>query len=160
MPTSVYIESPESVLHRLKPKLDGSVDVNVTNANLNTTIQEPLDVIVTNPPADQVVHESPPALSDILRASRTTTGTLITVPSGRVFRGSAEVSCSIAVAGNSQPFITDGVNEIIRCEAVGLALTTVTNSASISDVYIAGPATVTFTAGAGSSSGSIAGRLL
>jgi hypothetical protein len=114
--------------------------------------------------------ESAPASADIVGAQKTSTGTLYTVPAGRVFRGSLEVSCSISVAGNAQPVISvsgTGVTptgNLLQCEAVGLALTTVANSSTISNVYIHGGtsgATVTFTAAAsGSSSGSITGRLL
>jgi hypothetical protein len=149
------------------------LDVNVTNlpviveeANPVTTVtvQEPLDVVVTNFPNDTIT------VSTILGGARTTTGTLITVPAGRVFMGSCEVSCSIAVAGNSQPTISvsgSGVSpsgELLRVEANGIALSTVTNSSQLGLVYIHGGdggATVTFTAGAsGLSSGSITGRLL
>lgn len=111
-----------------------------------------------------------PDPADIVGASRTSTGTLYTVPAGRTFKGSLSLSCSISVAGNNQPSISVSgasaapsgtIHQII---AIGLALTAVTNSNSMGDVYIyggSGGATVTFTAGAsGTSTGQIAGRLL
>lgn len=111
-----------------------------------------------------------PASTDLVGASRTTTGTLVTIPANRVFMGSLSLSASVSLAGNSQPNIsaagtgvapTGTLHQII---AVGLALTTVATSNTIGNVYIFGGsagATVTFTQGAtGVSTGQIAGRLL
>ncbi len=110
-----------------------------------------------------------PATADIVGASRTTTGTLYTVPAGRTFYGQVSLSCSVSVLGSSQPTIsvaaggtpTGTIHQII-CS--GLALTTVANSNTIGNVYInggAGGVAVTFTQGAtGVSTGQICGRLL
>lgn len=111
-----------------------------------------------------------PASADLVGASRTTTGTLVTIPAGRTFNGAVSLSCSVSVAGNSQPSISVSgagalpsgtIHQII---AVGLALTVVANSNTQSNVWIyggTGGATVTFTQGAtGTSTGQITGRLL
>lgn len=110
-----------------------------------------------------------PATADIVGASRTTTGTLYTVPAGRTFYGQVSLSCSISVAGSSQPVIavsaggtpTGTIHQIV---AQGLALVAVTNSNTIGNVYVNGGGAgvnITFTQGAtGLSSGQICGRLL
>lgn len=111
-----------------------------------------------------------PTSTDLVGASRTTTGTLVTIPATRVFMGSLSLSNSVSVLGNSQPTIaTSGagvlpLGTLHQIIATGLALTTITNSNTIDNVFIYGGsagATVTFTQGAaGTSTGQIAGRLL
>jgi len=174
--------------------LDYTLCTNLTTVSRKAQIDAALalagtgtNVTVTNFPATQPVSgtvtvnqgtspwvtsssQSVPASSDIVGASRTTTGTLVTIPANRTFHGAVSLSCSVSLAGNSQPSIsvsgagavpTGTIHSII---AVGLALTTVANSNTISDVYIFGGsagATVTFTQGAtGTSTGQITGRLL
>lgn len=111
-----------------------------------------------------------PASGDLIGASRTTTGTLVTIPAGRTFMGSVSLSLSVSLAGSSQPSISVSgtgalpAGTIHQIIGVGLALTTITNSNSMSEVFIFGGsagATVTFTQGAtGTSTGQIVGRLL
>lgn len=111
-----------------------------------------------------------PASTDLVGASRTTTGTLVTVPANRVFFGSLSLSASISLAGNDQPSISvSGTGALPagilhQIVVTGLALTALASSNTIGNVYIFGGsagATVTFTAGAtGVSTGQIAGRLL
>lgn len=113
---------------------------------------------------------SVPATADIVGSSRTTTGTLVTIPAGRTFYGAVSLSNSVTVAGNNQPTISiSGTGAlpsgtIHQIVSVGLALTAITNSNTITNVYIyggTGGATVTFTQGAsGTSTGQIVGRLL
>lgn len=115
---------------------------------------------------------SAPSASDIIGASRTTTGTLVTIPANRVFYGQVSLSGSISVAGNCQPTISvsavgSGVSPIGTIHQIGvtgLALVAVANANTMGNVYIHGGtagATVTFTAGSsGNSSGQITGRLL
>lgn len=168
--------------------LDYTLSTNLTTASRKAQIEAAIAlapsgsaVSVTNFPANYPVTQvttpwvttstpSIPAPSDIVGASRTTTGTLYTVPAGRTFSGSVSLSTSIAVAGNSQPTIAvagTGVSPtgtIHQIHAVGLALTTVANSNTQNNVMIFGGtsgATVSFTQGAsGVSSGQITGRLL
>lgn len=144
MPQGVYIENPDNGTWRLKPEVDGSLNVNVL------TVGEEV--------------EFPPLVSEIVGASRDTTGTLYTVPAGRVFRGSLSLSACVAVAGTSQPTI--GIPGVVlhKITINGLALSSVASANTISDVYIhggAGGVAVTFTQGAaGTSTGQITGRLL
>lgn len=149
MPMSVFVEGASPDGHRLMPNADGSLDV---------LIQEPLDVVVTNFPASTV------AAADIVSGSRTSTGTLYTVPAGRVFSGSVALSACVAVAGSSQPTISTTDGEIHRVVLNGLALSSISIANSINDVYVNGGVSgkaVTFTQGAsGTSTGQISGRLL
>lgn len=111
-----------------------------------------------------------PNSTDILGSSRTTTGTLITVPTGRVFCGSTSLSCSTAAAGANNPTIsvsgadavpTGTIHQIMN---TGLATMPACNANTQNNVFIYGGsagATVTFTVGAtGTSSGSIIGRIM
>lgn len=111
-----------------------------------------------------------PASTDLVGASRSTTGVLVTIPAGRIFEGSVSLSASVSVLGNSQPTISISgtgalpsgtIHSII---VVGLALTALCNSNTQSNVFIfggTGGAAVTFTQGAsGTSTGQITGRLL
>jgi hypothetical protein len=125
---------------------------------------------VTQGTSPWITNEFVPPTADIIGASRTTTGTLVTIPTGRTFRGSLSVSCTIAAVGTSSPTIaTSGAGVVptgtlLQINATGLLASAVANSNTINDCYIFGGsagATVTFTVGAaGTSSGQIAGRLL
>jgi len=111
-----------------------------------------------------------PVSTDLVGASRNTTGTLVTIPAGRTFMGAVSLSCSLSLAGSCEPTISitgtgalpSGIIHQIIC--VGLSLTVVANSNTIDNVFIfggTGGATVTFTAGAsGTSTGQICGHLL
>lgn len=178
MPTSVYVESSDGNGYRIAPKVDGSIDVNLKNPTST--------VAVSNFPATQPVSgsvsvsgtvavssvpaSSAPASSDIKGGSATATGTLFTVPAGRVFRGSASLSASISVAGNCQPSISVTGTGVVPTGVVhqigvtGLALSVAANANTIDNLYIYGGssgATVTFNAGAsGQSAGQVVGILL
>ena|SRR5258706_186925 len=112
----------------------------------------------------------PPA-NDILCSTRTTTGTMITVPAGRGYTGDLVLSAAVSVAGTSIPTVAvNGTNAvpaagsvIARINLTGLALTTVNDSATFPIVVYAPPEnsiTIDFTAGAtGTSSASLNGFL-
>lgn len=113
---------------------------------------------------------SAPDKEDILAGTRTTSGTLVTVPPGKWYTGNVILSASVAVAGNSAPTISvNGTNAtpvngtvIAQLNVVGLALTTVSDSVSTEILVYADtdPITIDFTAGAtGSSSASINGYI-
>lgn len=183
MPTSVYIESPDTASNRLKPQGDGSLNVNVTNPVTSVSVSGAVSVsnfpsiqavsgsvAVSNLPSTQPVSgtvstmPSIPASTDIVRGSASATGTLYTVPAGRTFCGSVSLSACVAVAGTSQPSVSTSAGVIHQITINGLALVSVASANTISDVYIFGGASgtaVNFTAGAaGTSTGQIAGRLL
>src|SRR6478609_5072310 len=101
--------------------------------------------------------------------TRTTTGTMITVPAGKWFTCDISLSASVAVLGNSNPTVTvNGTNSaptsgtvVARLNLSGLALTTVSDSNTVS-VIVKAPdensITLDFTAGAtGTSSATING---
>lgn len=113
-----------------------------------------------------------PSPSDILCNTVTTTGTVITVPAGRWYTATMTLSASVSAAGTSTPTITvNGTNAapasgtvVHRINLTGLALTTVSDSATI-DIVVAAPLdnaiTLDFTAGAtGTSSCTINGFLI
>lgn len=112
-----------------------------------------------------------PNVEDILCGTRTTSGTLITVPAGRRYGCNMSISASVAVAGNSNPVITvNGTNAapaagsvVARLNLSGLALTTVAGSMTIPIVVKApleNSITIDFTAGAsGTSSATVNGYL-
>lgn len=112
---------------------------------------------------------APPSSADIRAGALSANGTLLTVPAGRIWRGSISLSASITVAGNASCSVSvsgagaipTGVVHQVACQ--GLALTALSNSNTISDVYIYGGsagATVSFAAGAGSTFGQATGILL
>jgi hypothetical protein len=100
-----------------------------------------------------------PDATDVLCGTRTTSGTLVTVPAGRAYTGTLTLSGSIAVAGTSIPVVTingsgggpaDGT-VVGRMNLTGLALTTVYGTA-VFEVIARAPAendlTIDFTPGA------------
>lgn len=102
-------------------------------------------------------------------ATRTTSGTMVTVTAGRWYSGDVSISASVAVAGNSNPVVAvNGTNAapasgtvIARLNLTGLALTTVAQTMTI-PVIVKAPlendVTIDFTAGAsGTSSATING---
>src|SRR6267378_6984128 len=102
-------------------------------------------------------------------ATRTTSGTMITIPAGKWYTGDVSISASASVLGASNPVVTvNGTNVappagtvIARLNINGLALTTVSDCMTI-PVIIRSPlensVTVDFTAGAtGTSSATING---
>lgn len=110
-----------------------------------------------------------PNSSEIVNGSRTTTGTLVTIPAGKWFTGNLQVTASVAVAGASAPTVTvNGTNAapaagsvLARLTLNGLALTTVVDSIE-TEVIVLSPSendiTLEFTAGAnGASSATING---
>lgn len=155
MPQSVYIESPDPNMWRLWPNADGSLNV----GNFPAVQSISGSVNVSNFPAASI-----PASGDVVSASRDTTGTMYTVPAGRMFSGSISLSGCIAVAGLCQPSVGIPGTTLHKITINGLALVSVSSANTIGDVYIWGGASgtaVTFTAGAnGTSTGQISGRLL
>lgn len=118
-------------------------------------------------------REAAPASGDIRTGAATSTGTLFSVPAGRIWKGSLSLSSSVTVAGNGSCSIssadtgggsgaTTGTLHQISCQ--GLALTVASNSNTISDVHVYGGtngATVSFTQGAaGTTMGQANGILL
>lgn len=141
--------------------LNYTLCTNVANPTRQTLIDNIIALAITVPP-----------YTDIIGESRTnSTGTLTTIPIGRVFFGHVALSACIAGAGNCNPTIsvTPGTGVapsgiILQIQCTGLANLTTANSNMIGNVYIHGGqvgAVVTFTAGAaGNTSGQIVGRLL
>lgn len=101
--------------------------------------------------------------SQIVNGSRTTTGTILTVPAGLQWNGQILLTASVAVAGTSAPTVTTAGTDVApasgsvvhRLSVTGLALTTVVDSATI-DVVVRAPegnsVTLEFTAGASGTS--------
>lgn len=117
------------------------------------------------------MFQGQPNSQEILCATRTTTGTMVTVPAGKWYTGNVSMSASVAVLGNSNPVVTvNGTNAspasgtvIARLDLSGLALTTV-NDAIDTEIIVLAPAensvTIDFTAGAnGTSSATINGYI-
>jgi hypothetical protein len=112
-----------------------------------------------------------PNATEILCATRTTTGTLITIPAGSWFTGTLTISGSVAVLGNSNPTVTtSGTNAapasgtvVGRINLAGLAATTVADTGTFEVVALApsgNDITLEFTAGAsGTSSATINGYI-
>ena len=110
-----------------------------------------------------------PDPADLRGNTRTTTGTMITVPAGRYLTANVLLSGSISVAGTSIPTVSvSGTNSVpasgtvlARMNLTGLALTTVTGTAETEILVYAPPendVTIEFTAGAtGTNSASING---
>ncbi len=155
-----------------KAQIDAAIALAAAGATSVSVSNFPATYPATQSTTPWVTSSTPaiPVSTDLVGASRSTTGTLVTIPANRTFVGSLSISCSISVAGNSQPTIsTSGagvlpLGTLHQVICVGLALVTVANSNTIDNVFIFGGsagATVTFTAGAsGVSTGQIAGRLL
>lgn len=80
-----------------------------------------------------------PKEGNIINGSRTTAGTIITIPAGQVWHGDIQVSATIAAAGVATPNVTvagTGVEPtagavLSRLSITGLAATTVTDSNTI-----------------------------
>jgi len=110
-----------------------------------------------------------PSNEEFRSGTRTTTGTLITIPAGKRYTGDLVLSASVAVLGNSTPTVTiSGTNAgpasgtvIGRINLVGLALTTVADSVCLPVICrapVENDVTLEFTAGAnGVSSATING---
>jgi len=106
---------------------------------------------------------------DHLANTRSTTGTIITVPAGRYYSGTISMSATVAVAGASNPVVvvngTDAApaagTVLCRLNLAGLALSTISDTISTEfQVYASGGNDITldFTAGAnGTSSASVNG---
>ena len=100
---------------------------------------------------------------NILCGSRSTTGTILTVPAGMQWSGDILLTASVAVAGTSAPQVTtSGTNAVPasgsivhRLSVTGLALTTVVDSATL-EVIVRAPEgndiTLEFTSGASGTS--------
>lgn len=107
--------------------------------------------------------EQPVDASQIVSGSRSTTGTVLTVPAGMQWSGSVLLTASVAVAGTSAPQVTTAGTNVApasgsivhRLSVTGLALTTVVDSATL-EVVVRAPSendvTLEFTAGASGTS--------
>lgn len=100
-----------------------------------------------------------PNSSEIACATRSTSGTMVTVPAGRWYTGDLLLSATVSVAGASQPVVTvNGVNAapatgtvIGRINLAGLALTTISDTGMFGVIVKAPPendVTIDFTVGA------------
>lgn len=119
------------------------------------------DTDTTDPNFTVFATEKQPVPGDILRGHAAATGTLITVPAGRAWKGSLSLTANVTLAGNATCFITVGGVNVLGCACQGLALSTICNSASISGLYLPAGSVVGFVAGgAGISYGSAVGVLL
>lgn len=104
-----------------------------------------------------------PSSSEILCGTRTTTGTVITVPAGKWYTGNVSMTSSVAAAGTSAPTLTvNGANAapasgtvVARCESAGL-LASASANATFQEIIVLAPAendvTLDFTAGAAGAS--------
>lgn len=112
-----------------------------------------------------------PSSGDYKYSTRTTNGTMITVPAGRVLCFDASCNNSISIAGNGNTTITfNGVGAeipdgtiLLQCVVSGLALTIGANTAYVTGVVKAGPndCTISFaTSGTSAASGTLSGYLL
>jgi len=110
-----------------------------------------------------------PSADQIIGASRTTTGTLATVPAGNTLTANVLLTAAVAVIGTSDPTVTvNGTNAapvsgtiIARLQVSGLATAAAADSQSF-EILVKAPAgndvTLNFTAGAaGVSSATISG---
>ena len=108
---------------------------------------------------------------DIRSSTRTTTGTMVTVPAGKFLTANVALSAAISVAGTSIPTVTisgaDSVpasgSTLVRLNLTGLALTTVSDTID-TEILVGAPAendvTIEFTAGAsGTNSASLNGYI-
>ncbi len=111
-----------------------------------------------------------PDAVDMMGATLTSSGTLITIPAGKWFTGDLVLSATVTVAGSSIPTVSTGGSTpapaagtvISRLNVTGLALTTVCDSVSHEVLVYGGEsgATIQFTAGAnGTSSASLHGYI-
>lgn len=110
-----------------------------------------------------------PNSSEIVCGSRTSTGTLITIPAGKWYTGNLTVTAAVAAVGTSAPTVTtSGTNVapnagtvIGRHSVSGLLAAAAAGSSSTEVIILAPPendVTLEFTAGAaGSSSATING---
>lgn len=110
-----------------------------------------------------------PSSEEFLCSTRTTTGTLVTVPAGKWYTANVILSATVAVAGASNPTITvNGTGAapasgtvIARINLAGLALSTISDAIE-TEILVRAPVgndiTIDFTAGAnGTSSATING---
>ncbi len=112
-----------------------------------------------------------PNSSEIICGTRTTTGTLVTIPAGKWYTGNISMTASVALAGASAPTVaTAGTNVapaagtvIARCDSAGLLASASSNS-SYQEIIVLAPSendvTLEFTAGAnGVSSATVNGYI-
>lgn len=108
--------------------------------------------------------------ADILCGSRTTTGTVLTIPAGRWFTGNVSMTAATGVAGTCAPVVTvNGTNAapaagtvVTRLTVIGVSLLGPVADSNDTEVIVLAPAendvTLDFTAGAvGSSTATING---
>ncbi len=107
----------------------------------------------------------------LLGGSRTSTGTILTVPAGMQWNGSIQLTASIAVGGTCAPVVTTAGTDVSpaagsvvhRLSLSGLALSTVSEAGTI-EVQLRAPegndVTLEFTAGANGTSTVVANGYL
>lgn len=93
--------------------------------------------------------------------SRTSTGTILTIPANSVWCGDVAITASVAVAATGSPTVTvsgtavepSAGTTLNRLSITGLALTTVSDSNTISAIVMTGdnPATLEFNTGGATS---------
>lgn len=114
-----------------------------------------------------------PNVGDVRNGSRTTTGTILTIPAGHAFTGNIQISASVGVAATATTSVTlagggTGIEPaagavLCRLSLGGLALTTVNSNAYQEVLILAGDADATLefnTGGATSASVTVNGTLL
>ena len=112
-----------------------------------------------------------PSSGDIRVSTRTTNGTMITVPAGRVFCYDINITNSVSIAGNGNTTVTwNGVGSeiadgtvLLQCVVSGLALTVSANTAYITGVVRAGAndCTISFaSSGTSAASATVSGYFL
>jgi hypothetical protein len=112
-----------------------------------------------------------PSSSEIICNTRTTTGTLITIPAGKWYTGNISMTASVAALGASAPVVTTAGTDvspaagtvIARCDSAGLLASASSNS-SYQEIIVLAPSendvTLEFTAGAsGVSSATVNGYI-
>lgn len=104
-----------------------------------------------------------PNATEIMCGTRTTTGTVITVPAGKWYTGNVSMTSSVAALGTSAPVLTvNGTNAapaagtvVTRCESSGLLASASANSVFQEIIVLAPPensVTLDFTVGAAGAS--------
>lgn len=107
-----------------------------------------------------------PLASSVICGSRSTAGTIITIPANSTWCGDLLISASVTIAATATPTITvSGANAapvngtvVHRLSITGLALTTVSDSCMIELIVVTGsdPVTLEFSLGGASSAACVA----
>lgn len=109
------------------------------------------------------MFQGQPNSTEMLNGSRTTTGTLLTIPAGKWFSGNLQMTASVAAVGTSAPTVTtSGTNVapasgsvLARLNVSGLLASAAAGSIDTEILVLAPPensVTLEFTAGAAGAS--------